>query len=244
MQAQVQGHLRHMEDAMLIIRIVAAGAFLLSLPLIAGGSTTAQATAGAEPGKPLQLVQLANRPGKAKAKPHVRIAHHLGKVHFAAAKTHRIHSQTSHADEAAEAAKTAPAADAERANVWPGAPTGPAPTSVAAGLAMQAPPSAVPAPSELVVGGRTVDVVASDQANEIDLAANAPQTAAVAPPQDDVAANKPAAATAFVAGAPDEAAAVGSTSWIAQVLAALGGAVAAGSVAWFLIGAAPQRTYS
>jgi hypothetical protein len=234
---------------MLTIRIVAAGAFLLSLPLIAGGGTTAQATAGAEPGKPLQLVQLANGPGKTKTKPHVRTAHHRGKVHFAAAKAHTIHSQTSHsqandADEAAEAAKAAPAADAPPANVWPNDPTGPARANVAAGVTMQAPPAAMPAPSELVVGGRTVDVVASDKANEIDLAANAPPTAAATPPQDDAAATKPAAATAFVARTPDEAGAVGSASWIAQVLAALGGAVAAGSVAWFLIGSAPQRTYS
>ena len=94
-----------------------------------------------------------------------------------------------------------------------------------------------------MVGGRTVDVVAPDQANEIDLAANAPQTAAGTSPQDDDAANKPAA-TAFVAAAHDAAGAVGSASWIAQVLAALGGAVAAGTVAWFLIGSTPQRTYS
>jgi len=227
---------------MLTIRIVAAGAFLLSLPLIAGGGTTAQAAVGAEPGKPLQLVQVANAPGKARTKPHLHTAHHRGKVHFAAAKAHASHSQASDADEAAEAAKAAPAADAPPANVWPNVPTGPAPASVAAGLTMQVPPAAVPAPSELVVGGRTVDVVASDQANEIDLAANTTRTAAATPPQDDAAATKPA--TAFVAGTHDEAGAVGSASWIAQVLAAIGGAVAAGSVAWFLIGSAPQRTYS
>ncbi len=223
---------------MLTIRIVAAGAFLLSLPLIAGGGTTAQATAGAEPGKPLQLVQVANAPGKAKTRPHLRIAHHRGKIRFAAAKAH-----TTHHDEVSEVAKAAPAAAAPPANVWPNDPSGPAPANIAAGLTMQAPPSAVPAPSELVVGGRTVDVVAPDQANEIDLAADAPPTAAAAPPPDDAAATKPAAATAFVA-ARDGADAVGSASWIAQVLAALGGAVAAGSVAWFLIGSAPQRTYS
>jgi hypothetical protein len=226
-----------MEDAMLTVRIVAAGAFLLCLPLLAAGSTMAQAATGAEPGKPLQLLQPASAPGKARAKPHLRTAHHRGKTHFAAAKLH-----TTHSEEAAEAAKAAPATDTPPANVWPDAAPGPAPASVAAGLAMQAPPSAGPAPSELVVGGRTVDVVAPDQANEIDLAANAPQTAAAAPPQEDAAATKPAAATAFVA-AHDEAGAVGSASWIAQVLAALGGAVAAGSVAWFLIGSAPQRTY-
>jgi len=227
---------------MLSIRIVAAGAFLLSLPLIGAGGTTAHAAAGADPGKPLQLVHVANAPGKAKTKPHLHIAHHRGKIHFAAAKAPTTHSHTGHADEAAEAA--APATDAPPANVWPNAPTGPASANVAADLTMQAPPAGVPAPSELVVGGRTVDVVAPDQANEIDLAAGAPKTAAVTPPQDDDAANKPAAATAFVAAAHDAAGAVGSASWIAQVLAALGGAVAAGTVAWFLIGSTPQRTYS
>ncbi len=239
---------------MLTIRIVAVGAFLLSLLLISGGSTMAQAATGAEAGKPLQLLRVADGPGKAKTKPHARIAHHRGKVHFAAAKAQEHHSQehrsnaghSSHADEAAETAKAAPAADTAPANIWPDAPTGPAPANVAADLTMQAPPAAaVPAPSELVVGGRTVDVVASDQANEIDLAASAPQTAAADQPRDS-AATKPAAATAFVAMAHDhdEAGVVGSASWIAQVLAALGGAVAAGSVAWFLIGSAPQRTYS
>jgi len=240
---------------MLTIRIIAASAFLLSLPLIAGGGTMAQAATGAEPGKPLQLLQGASA-GQAKMKPQLHIAHHrtkthigkthfgkthFGKTHFAAAK-----GRTPHPDEAAEDAKAAPAANAGSADIWPNAPTGPAPTDIAAGLTMRAPPAAaVPAPSELVVGGRTVDVVASDQANEIDLAANAPPTAAVEPPQDD-AATKPAAATAFVAAAhdQDEASPVGSPSWIAQVLAALGGAVAAGSVAWFLIGSTPQRTYS
>ncbi len=229
---------------MLSIRIVAAGAFLLSLPLIGAGGTTAQAAAGADPGKPLQLVQAANGPAKAKLKPHLRTAHHRGKVHFAAAKVHTAHSQTNHADETAETAKAAPATDGPPANIWPQAPSGPAPANVAADLTMQAPPTGVPVPSELVVGGRTVDVVAPDQANEIDLAAGAPKTAAVTPPQDDDAASKPAAATAFVAVAHDAAGAVGSASWIAQVLAALGGAVAAGSVAWFLIGSTPQRTYS
>ncbi len=222
------------------IRTIAAGAFLLSLPVLAAATTGAQAVTGAEPGKPLQLLQGANGSGRAKAKPHLRMAHHHGKVHFAAAKTH-----ASRSEEAAETAKAAPTPDDPPANIWPSAPAGLAPTNVAAGLTMQAPPAAaVPGPSELVVGGRTVDVVPPDQANDIDLAANAPQTAAVKPPQDDAAA-KPAAATAFVAAAHEQdEAAVGSASWIAQVLAALGGAVAAGSVAWFLIGSTPQRTYS
>ena len=124
MQAQVQAYTGkpvtgNMEDAMPTIRIVAAGAFLLSLPLVAGG-TMAQAAVGAEPGKPLQLVQLANAPGKAKTKPHMHTAHHRGKVHFAAAKAHMIHP-----DETAEAAKAAPAADAPPANVWPERPDRP-----------------------------------------------------------------------------------------------------------------------
>jgi hypothetical protein len=234
-----------MEDAMLTIRTIAAGAFLLSLPLLAAGTTMAQAATGAEPGKPLQLLQGASAPGKIKTKPHVRTAHHHSKVRFAAAKVH-----TTRSDEAAETAKAAPAPDGPPANIWPSAPsTGPAPASVPAGLTMQAPvavaaPAPAPAPSELVVGGRSVDVVASDQPPVIDLAANAPQTAAVEPSQDDAVATRHA--TAFVATAHDQdaAGAVGSASWIAQVLAALGGAVAAGTVAWFLIGSTPQRTYT
>jgi hypothetical protein len=97
------------------------------------------------------------------------------------------------------------------------------------------------APSALVVGGRAVQVLSPDDANEIDLAADAPEVAASKGPRSDIAAAQPPEAeTVAVARAPSPA---GTSAWVAQLLAAIGGAMAAASVAWFLIGSAPQRTY-
>ncbi|HXD12761.1 MAG TPA: hypothetical protein VNU65_01195 [Xanthobacteraceae bacterium] len=105
-------------------------------------------------------------------------------------------------------------------------------------------------PSELVVGGRTVQVTASDNVNAIDEAAGTQRVAAsaatAAARHDDGAEAESAAAetaTVAVARPQPERSPVGSASWIMQILAALGGAFAAGSAAWFLIGSAPQRTY-
>ena len=104
-------------------------------------------------------------------------------------------------------------------------------------------------PNELVVGGRTVQVMASDNVNEIDEAAGPQRVAASAATSaarhSDGAEAEPTSetATVAVARAQPERSPVGSGSWIMQILAALGGAFAAGSAAWFLIGSAPQRTY-
>jgi hypothetical protein len=101
-------------------------------------------------------------------------------------------------------------------------------------------------PSELVIDGEAVRVAAPDDANDIDLAANAHS-----PPASDPSA---AAATVVRAvgtetiapadNANSGAAAVsqtpsssiGTMAWLLRVIAALSGAVVTGSIAWFLIG--------
>jgi len=102
------------------------------------------------------------------------------------------------------------------------------------------------APTALVIGGRAVRVVSPDDANEIDLAADAPEVAASKGSRSDIAAaQRPEAETVAVAQAVAQAREpnpAGTSTWVAQLLAAIGGAMAAASVAWFLIGSAPQRT--
>ena len=80
-----------------------------------------------------------------------------------------------------------------------------------------------------MVGGRTVQVVSPDDANEIDLAADAQGTQASTAAPRDIAEAKPQPDPVETAAAQRTVSEVGSASWIAQVLAALGGAVAAGS---------------
>jgi hypothetical protein len=107
-------------------------------------------------------------------------------------------------------------------------------------------------PSDLVIDSEAVRVASPDDANDIDLAANAQGA-----PASDAS---PAAATVVKAAstetiAPTDksnsgAAAVhtpssriGSMSWLLQVMAALSGTLATGSVAWFRIGPSAQRMY-
>ena len=99
------------------------------------------------------------------------------------------------------------------------------------------------APSALLVGGRAVRVVSPDDANEIDLAADAPEVAASKGPRSDIAAAQPSEAETVAVAQAREPSPAGTSAWVAQLLAAIGGAMAAASVAWFLIGSAPQRTY-
>ena len=54
------------------------------------------------------------------------------------------------------------------------------------------------APSALLVGGRAVRVVSPDDANEIDLAADAPEVAASKGPRSDIAAAQPPGETVAV----------------------------------------------
>lgn len=226
---------------MLRISIATAGISLLVLTLMTGGGAVAQSA----PGKPIQLLQILAKPDK--AKPHAkRLSTAWRKTHVALAK-----AKTKHPAEAASPATAAAPDNALSAGM--GAANSPeiaaaAPATPAAPAAAVAARSAEPVPSELVVGGHTVQIVSPDEANDIDLAADlsaAPPAASTATTAAaaDVGKAEPAHAAMLVAASRDDASAVGNASWIAQVLAALGGAVAAGSVAWFLIGSAPQRTY-
>ncbi len=218
------------------IRIVAAGA-LISVMTV--GGAMAQTDTGA--GKPIQLLQVATQPDKAKSKPHAKT---IMKIRTAAKRTGRRHHRLAaerpiHVVEAAKPA--APAA--APADVWANVTPVTAPATSAAPAPQLAAAASASTPSELVVGGQTVHVVSPDDANEIDRAADAQIAPSAAATQSAVATAPPAADTATVAQAQEETSHVGSASWIAQILAALGGAVAAGSAAWFLMGSAPQRTY-
>lgn len=209
---------------MLSIRIVAAGAIVW---VMASGSAAAQTATNTAPGKPIPLLQILTQTDKTKAKPHARrIARMKARTHLALAKS-----------KTARPAGIAQAAAAEDADAA-------APTAITAVVpTLETTPAFIERdPSELVVGGRTVQVVSPDDANEIDLAA-APQNSAPTPTPAPTEAAAAESAPVAVARAQQEASPVGSASWIAQALAALGGAVAAGSVAWFLIGTTPQRTY-
>jgi hypothetical protein len=267
-----------MEDAMLSIRILATGAALV----IGVGSAAAQTATTNPPGKPLPLLQIVQQANKAKARGHARMAARFVKrtsakrriVKRTSAKTHaRTHRALAARRSRHLPTQTATAAAA--ASIWPAAETAP-PAAVAAPAPAPAPQPASafaePEPSELVVGGETVQVASPDDINALDLAAddqdaaaaNAAKTAtpsdvAKPPPAAQAMAAKPAAqaakpaaqamaakpaAQAMVAKpAASDASPIGSASWITQVLAALGGALAAGSVAWLLIGSGPQRTY-
>jgi hypothetical protein len=106
-------------------------------------------------------------------------------------------------------------------------------------------PQAAALPSELVFDGEAMQVASPNDANDIDLAANA---------QGALASDAPPAAATIVKAASTETIApadksnfeaavvsqtpsssIGSMSWLLWVIAALRGAVATGSIAWFLI---------
>jgi len=228
------------------IRFIAAGAVVLLVSGLAAGSAAAQTATGDTPGKPLQLLKIVEQPNKLRTKPHAHAkaaAVKVPKTHIARAghKRPRLPAQTM-----AVAAPTnvSPAAGSVVPMNFAAAEPAPAP--------QLAPTSSTPFPSELVVGGQTVQVASPNAVNDIDLAASDKDA------QGSAAAPSGAAGTVLAANAtepttksdaissvsvPPPGSPVGSTSWLLQVFAALGGAVAAGSVAWFLIGSAPQRTY-
>jgi hypothetical protein len=107
-------------------------------------------------------------------------------------------------------------------------------------------PQVAALPSELVFDGQAMRVASPNDANDIDLAANA-QGALASDASPAAATVVKAARTETIAPADksnSEAAAVsqtpsssiGSMSWLLRVIAALSGAVAIGSIAWLLIG--------
>ena len=229
------------------IRFTAAGAVVLLVSGLAAGSAAAQTATDGTPGKPLQLLKIVEQPNKLKTRPHPHAktaAVKSSRTHIARAEHKRPHAA------AQTAAAPAPASASPVANSS-------APTDVAAAeptLAAQfAPAPSALSPSDLVVGGQTVQIASPDTVNQIDLAASdadphastaAPGSAAASTLALNDAAEPTTKSDAINSvSAPPPGSPVGSTSWLLQVFAALGGAVAAGSVAWFLIGSAPQRTY-
>ena len=235
------------------IRILTTGAIVLFASGALAVAAHAQTAPGDAPGQPLQLLQLlhlAPPPEQAeKTRPRPPVAATRKPIHTRVAQ----HKRPQTPPPAATTAALAATPD----GIWPAANAVAVPADSAAAAAATpfgAPPPELD-PGQLVVDGQTIRLVAADDVNEIDLAAAdaAPPSATATP--DTASANT--AATSDVAdpapksdslaaatSAEPQAGEVGSATWIAQVLAAIGGAVTAGSLAWFLIGAAPQRTYT
>jgi hypothetical protein len=211
------------------LRIATAGAALL---VLTAGSTIAQPT-GTATSKPISILKILGPSDNAKIKPH---GHRLGMP------TWRTHAFAAH-QKTRHVLAVAPAAAAQ-ADIWAD-PEAARATQVASDEPEQqgAAVAAESAPSALLVGGRAVRVVSPDDANEIDLAADAPEVAASKGPRSDIAAAQPPEAETVAVAQAREPSAAGTSAWVAQLLAAIGGAMAAASVAWFLIGSAPQRTY-
>ena len=208
------------------LRIATAGAALL---VLTAGSTIAQPT-GTATSKPISILKILAPSDNVKIKPH---GHRLGMP------TWRTHAFAAH-QKTRHLLAVAPA----QADIWAD-PEAARATQVASDEPEQqgAAVAAESAPSALLVGGRAVRVVSPDDANEIDLAADAPEVAASKGPRSDIAAAQPPEAETVAVAQAREPSAAGTSAWVAQLLAAIGGAMAAASVAWFLIGSAPQRTY-
>jgi len=225
---------------MLRIRIVAAAAIgaiaLVLIASMAGAQTPNTAQSGGLPALSAGLLP----PHETKTAVHAKTAHRINKK-FAASKSamKKRSARSKHLRIAVTPALQPPQPDeaAPPADVLPVADTTP--------LAdidppQTAPADDVPAPSEIVVGGQTVQIASPGQANAIDLAADEARDAPAPVTEGDPAGAAPASPTVLAAHA-DLSASRGA--WIAQVLAALGGAVTAAAVAWFLISSGPVRTY-
>jgi hypothetical protein len=225
---------------MLNIRIDTGRATLAALLFAAsmmGGGALAQTDANGAPGKPLQLVQNfkpASKPAATKS------AKATAKIET---RRHRTLALRKRAPGTLALRNRAPAPvrlAQGPAAAWPAAPA--LPFAGAAAVAAPSPVPVEPLPSELVVGGQTVQIGSPEELNEIDLAAkDEAASGAAANPQAGNDVPDAAAKSELATAAPPSE--IGSAAWLLQVLAALGGAVAAGSVAWFLIGSAPQRMY-
>jgi hypothetical protein len=220
---------RATEDAMPALRIATAGAVVL---VLTAGTTIAQPT-GTATSKPISILKILASSDNTRTKPH---AHRAGaptwKTHAAA------HQRIRHLLAGAPAAAT-------QADVWGDAEATKAMQVASDEPEQQGPAAAETGPTALVVGGRPIQVVSPDDANEIDLAADAPEVPATKGPRSDIAeaTQPPRVESVAVAQAHEQSPAADTSAWVAQLLAAIGGAMAAASVAWFLIGSAPQRTY-
>jgi hypothetical protein len=218
------------------IRIVSASMVAAVVVALAMSGVSARAVTSDPSEKPLPLLAGLNPPHHAKAV-HVKkfaAKHDKKQIRLVATRAPRPNTQT----------------DAPPADAWP-VPLAlvPADTATAAPPETSTPDNA-PAPSDVLVGGQTVQIAVPDQVNEIDLASRDNSPATTTFPPGDQAATTPAVRTVLATPTShadtvqNAGAVVGSASWIAQVLAALGGAAAAGAVAWFLIGSGPVRLYS
>ncbi len=179
---------------MLSIRMVYAGAVAAVAVMAALSGAAAQTATNDQPGKPLALLAGLRPPHESKTIAHAKTVRKTLKKLAAkkprpkaaaklASRKPGIAAQAA-ADQAAEdpPAQTAPAASA--ADVWP-AVDAPPPADIATAAPPQtAPPAEAPTPSEIVVGGRTVQIVSPDQVNAIDLAAADGHDAPAAMPRD------------------------------------------------------------
>ncbi len=212
------------------LRIATAGAVLL---VLTAGTTIAQPT-GTATSKPISILKILAPSDNTK----IKAAH----GHRAGAPTWKTHAAAH--QKAKHLLVVAPAA-AVQADVWGDAEATGATQVAADEPEQQGAAAAETGPTALVVGGRPIQVVSPDDANEIDLAADAPEVPATKGPRSDIAeaTQPPRVENVAVAEAHEPSPAAGTSAWVAQLLAAVGGAMAAASVAWFLIGSAPQRTY-
>lgn len=211
------------------LRIATAGAVLL---VLTAGTTIAQPT-GTATSKPISILKILAPTDNTK----IKAAH----GHRAGAPTWK--TRAAEHQRAKHLLAVAPAA-ALRADIWGDAEATGATQVASDEPEQQGTAAAETGPTALVVGGRPIQVVSPDDANEIDLAADAPEVPATKGPRSDVAeATQPAQVETVAVAQAHEPSPAGTSAWVAQLLAAIGGAVAAASVAWFLIGSAPQRTY-
>jgi hypothetical protein len=219
---------RATEDAMPALRIATAGAALL---VLTAGTTIAQPT-GTATSKPISILKILAPTDNTRTRPH---------SHRAGAPTWKSHA-TAH-QKARHLLAVAPAG-AVQADVWGDAEATTATQVASDEPEQQGAAAAETEPTALVVGGRPIQVVSPDDANEIDLAADVPEVPATKGPRSDIAeATQPPQVETVAVAQAHEPSPAGTSAWVAQLLAAIGGAMAAASVAWFLIGSAPQRTY-
>jgi hypothetical protein len=226
---------------MLRIRIVFTGMVAVIAVALAMSGASAQNAAGEPSDQPLALLAGLKPP------PEIRTAHHAKTAHIKNVAARKLAAKMNKKPDAIMAAHSSEpsvstATDAPPASVRSDAAP---PADIAATPPPEtAPADTGPAPSEMVVGGQTVQVAAPDQLNAIDLAVDNTGNEASTVTTADRADIGPTAQTVLASRVMHEDAnAVGGASWIAQALAALGGAFAAGAVAWFLIGSGPVRMY-
>jgi hypothetical protein len=242
------------EDVMQRIRMVSA-ALIAAIAVTIAATASAQAATD-QAGQPMAL--LAGLPPPHTAKPAAAakktatiVKKTAVRKHFAkhakmttkyAKLTSKKHYQIAAADTEGPAA--APSTPAPAAAVRPLADAA-MPADSAAATPPESAPSDATTPSAVVVGGQTVQVVAPEEVNQIDLTADdqTPTAAARFEGQGTMPATQTVLAAPVHEDGSQNAGPLGSASWFAQVLAALGGAFAAGTVAWFLIGSGPVRTY-